>query len=88
MYLPKIEKEIHSQLVVLLRDIDPRLASGSLAEFKLAELKHFGSLAPASQREGVALHRVSTGSSSQREEARVAFSSLARKIDQRIVEPE
>ena len=38
-FLSRIEKEIHSQVVTLLRDLDPALAQGRLQQFKLGEVK-------------------------------------------------
>jgi cellulose biosynthesis protein BcsQ len=83
-YLSMIEKEIHAQIVALLRKINPNLAHGTLSQFKLGELKHFGSLIPASQREGVPLYRVSTGTSIQKVQAERALTALANKVETRI----
>jgi len=83
-FLASIEKEIHSQVVALLRDLDPELAPGRLRDFRLGEVKHFGALVPASQREGQPLYAVTAGSPAQREQARNAFASIARKIDARV----
>jgi len=83
-FLSRIEKGIHSQIVTLLRDIDPTLAQGRLQQFKLGEVKHFGALVPASQREGLPLWEVKEGSPEQRNAARKAFDSLAEKISSRV----
>lgn len=85
-FLSRIDREIHSQVVALLRKLDPNLVVGSTQQLKLGEIKHFGALVPASQSEGVPLHQVSTGSAEQRQAALLAFSSLAQKIDTRIRE--
>lgn len=82
-FLSKIEKEIHSQIVSLLRDLDPGLATGRLQQFKLGEIKHFGALVPASQREGRPFYEVAAGSPEQRFDAKEAFSAIAKKIDNR-----
>lgn len=82
-FLSRIEKEIHSQIVAILRNIDPTLASGQLSEFKLGEIKHLGALAPASQREGQPVYEVNAGSPDQRFAAKQAFASLANKVDQK-----
>ncbi len=85
-YLSKIEKDIHSQVVAILRKVDPELAQGTMAQFKLGEIKHFGSLMPASQREGVPLYSVSAGTPDQRATAKQSLTALAKKVEQRINE--
>ncbi len=50
-YLAQIEKEIYSQVVALLRGVDPKLVV-KRRSFKLGEVKDFGALVPASQRVG------------------------------------
>ena len=79
-YLSRIEKEIHSQVVALLRKVDPKLAVGSIADFKLGELKDFGSLLPASQRSGLPLYSVDAGTPAQRKSAKEALTAIAKKI--------
>jgi len=85
-YLSRIEKEIHAQIVALLRKIDPDLAQGTLSQFKLGEFKDFGSLVPASQREGLPLYSVGAGTKVQREQARQALTALADKVEARIAD--
>jgi len=83
-YLSRIEREIHSQIVVLLRKIDPILASGTLSQFKLGEIQDFGGLVPASQREGLPVYAVHAGTPAQRAKARSAFQSLGKRVKARI----
>jgi cellulose biosynthesis protein BcsQ len=83
-YLSQIEKDIYSQVVALLRKVDPELAQGNMAQFKLGEIKDFGSLVPSSQREGLPFYSVSTGTPEQRAAAKQALTALARKVEQRI----
>lgn len=83
-YLSLIEKEIHSQIVVLLRKIDPELATGTLSQFKLGDLQNFGSLVPASQREGRPIYAVSAGTPAQRAKAKTALRGIARRVLGRI----
>lgn len=83
-YLSRIEKEIHSQIVSLLRELDPKLAAGRLRDFRLGEVKHFGSLVPAAQTEGLPINAVSAGTPEQREQARQVFDSIAQRIESRI----
>jgi cellulose biosynthesis protein BcsQ len=76
----QIEREIHSQIVALLRNLDPTLVSNRGA-YKLGEVKHFGKLVPASQREGKPLYAVDAGSPEQRNDARDALAAIAEQID-------
>lgn len=82
-FLSKIEREIHSQLVVLLNEVDPDLASGRLRDLRLGEVRHFGALIPASQREGLALYDVKADSPAQRAEARRVLTLIAQRLDAR-----
>ena len=79
-YLSKIEKEIHSQIVSHLQKLTPPLAMGRLSEFKLGEVKHFGSLVSASMDEGMALADTKAGIPDQRQSAQKVFDSIARRI--------
>jgi len=83
-YLSRIEKEIHAQIVALLRKIDPDLAPGSLSQFKLGELKDFGSLVPSSQRDGLPLYEATAGTKEQRAHARRALETLADRVEARV----
>lgn len=84
-FLSMIEKDMHSQIVAVLRRVDPDLAIGRMAQFKLGEVKHFGSLVPASQQQGVPLAEVDAGSPGQRSTARTSFQTIAKKILARTV---
>lgn len=79
-YLAQIEGQIHGEVVALLREVDPELAP-ERSSYKLGEVKDFGVLVPASQREGTPLYEVSKGSRAQRAAAREAFTSIAEAID-------
>jgi cellulose biosynthesis protein BcsQ len=83
-YLSQIEKDIYSQVVVLLRKVDPVLAQGSMSQFKLGEIKDFASLVPSSQREGLPFYLVSAGTPEQRATAKQALTALAKKVQQRV----
>lgn len=85
-YLSKIEREIHSQIVAILRKIGPDLAQGTLSQFKLGEVQHSSSLVAASQRTGLPIFDVDAGTAPQRDRALQAFSSLAKKVEVRIKE--
>ena len=76
-YLPRIEKQIQSDVVAVLQRIDPTLAP---AATQLGQIKDFGSLAASSQREGKPIMDVDAGTQDQRDEARRSFESIAQKI--------
>lgn len=84
-YLSQIEKDVHSQIVALLRKVDPDLAQGNSLQFKLGEIKDFGSLVPSSQKDGLPLYAVKSGTPEQRATAKQALMSLAKKVEQRII---
>ena len=79
-FLAQIDKEIHSQIVTLLRELDPALVS-SRKNFKLGEVKHFGALVPASQRSGSPLYAAAAGSADQRAAAHDALAAIAKAVD-------
>jgi len=80
-FITRIQKEIMSQIVSQLREIDKGLAVGGMNEFKLGEVKDFGTLVSASQEQGVAMANVQHNLSS---EARAIFSSAASTINSRV----
>lgn len=79
-YLTTFERQVYSQLVEVLRRIDPALASTDMAENLIGEVKDFGTLATESQTQGVPLESVRGGAPAQRDEARAVFRSIAQKI--------
>ena len=85
-YLTRIEKEVFSQVIAILRRIDPSLAVGTTHQTKLGSLKDFGALVPASQREGKAIYHVNAGSIDQRREAKSALRLIAENVEARIKE--
>jgi cellulose biosynthesis protein BcsQ len=83
-FLSEIDREIHSQIVSLLADVDSGLV-GEGHVLRLGEVKDFGALVPASQRQGRPLYEADAGSRQQRSEARDALSSIAKAIEERPV---
>jgi cellulose biosynthesis protein BcsQ len=79
-FLAQIDREIRSQVVSLLHDVDPNLVRNR-KRLRLGEVKDFGALVPASQREGRPLYEAHDGSSAQREEAETVLSSIASAIE-------
>jgi cellulose biosynthesis protein BcsQ len=83
-YISKIERHIGSDLVGPLRALDPKLASGSVAQLRLGMIKDFGVLVTPSQEEGVPIAEAHAGNPAQREEARQAFLAIAKRIVARV----
>jgi len=79
-YLPRIEKAIESDVVTVLRRFDERLMVKSGARYEIGQIKDFGTIANASQLEGVPIRDVRAGTRDQREEAGAAFLDLARAV--------
>jgi hypothetical protein len=79
--MSQIEKHIASDVVKVLRKINPKLASTSLTQNKLGQIKDFGTLANESQVQGVPLMLANAGTPDQRQQAQLAFESIARKIN-------
>jgi cellulose biosynthesis protein BcsQ len=84
-YLTRIDREIHDQVIAILRELDPDLVSSQGRSFRLGEVKDFGALVSASQRDGTPLYQANGGSSQQRESARTAFATIAQAVDARAV---
>jgi cellulose biosynthesis protein BcsQ len=82
-YLARIERHVNSDVVAVLRKINSSLASSSLSYNKLGQIKDFGSLAAASQTQGVPISEVQSGTTEQKFEAEKAFTNIAKKIIQR-----
>jgi len=83
-YISKIERHIGSDIVGPLRAVDPKLAAGSITQLRLGMIKDFGVLVAPSQEEGVPIAEAHAGNPAQREEARQAFSLIAKKIAARL----
>lgn len=81
-FLPRIERSINSQIVNVLAKIDGSLVS-EFSGKKLGEVKDFGSLASASQKEGVSFSNVKAGTENQRKQAAAAFHELAQNLIER-----
>jgi hypothetical protein len=83
-YFPQIERHFRSDIVAVLRAVDPSLADASPVQLLLGVVKDFGVLASYSQEQGVPIADVDAGTPDQRAEAAKAFTGLARKLIQRI----
>jgi cellulose biosynthesis protein BcsQ len=80
-FIPKIERGITSDVVNVLRELDRSLAPLSSTQYKLAQIKDFGRLAPDAQKMGVPLWQVGNAVESAR--AWTLFEGVAKKIIER-----
>jgi cellulose biosynthesis protein BcsQ len=79
-YVAKIEKHVFSDVVSVLRGVNPSLAPSSISQLRLGAVKDFGSIASLSQAQGVPFEMVEGSNGKQLEEARKVFQGIARKI--------
>ena len=79
-YLSRIEKRVNSDIVSVLRRIDPSLASKSLKDQKLGEVRDYATIANEAQVQGVTMANVSAGTAEQRVEAGAAFDRIAKQV--------
>ena len=80
-FIRRIQKEIMAQIVYQLRTIDKQLAVGNMNEFKLGEVKDFGTLVSTSQEQGIAM---SDAKHNQSQIAHEVFKNTAEKLNSRI----
>lgn len=85
-YARQLERHAYSDVVAVLRDLDPRLAPGTVNQFKLGQIKDFSSLATLAQEQGLAFADVKGGPQYLRAEAKEAFREFAQKVIARVGE--
>ncbi len=83
-YAKQLERHSYSDIVAVLREVDEKLAPGSLSQFKLGQIKDFGTLASDAQRQSVALCNVDGGAQYLKDQAKTAFEEFAHKVIARI----
>lgn len=81
---PRIERAVGEEVLGRLRALDVRLGDLASAPLKLGEIKDFGSIANASQQQGVPIDMVTSGTLEQRAEAREQFDMLAVEVLSRL----
>jgi hypothetical protein len=79
-YAPRIEKALNSDVITILRRLDPGLTTGTSSRAKLGEIRDFGTIATVSQAEGRPMKDVSAGTPDQKRGAKEAFLSVAHSI--------
>jgi len=78
--LPRLSKDIYSEIVVPLRRINKQLAPFSMQEIKLGQVKDFSSIANTAQLMGLPMWDVDGGSLDQKAVARMVFKKIAENI--------
>lgn len=81
--LPRIEKQIASDVVSVLRRLDRELSSDSMSYNRIGQIKDFGTLANQAQANGTAIFEGNAGTPHQRSEAKDAFVKIAEEIIKR-----
>ena len=81
---PRIERAVQEDVLAVLKRVHPELVSAATSPLQIGEIQDFGSLANASQRQGVSISDVKAGTDDQRARADDAFGALARRISERI----
>lgn len=84
-YARELEKKSFSDIVAVLRAINPDLAPGSATQFNLGQIKDFSSLVGSAQSQGVPIFNVKDGTPYLKDEAKKAFGALAEKIVSRVM---
>ena len=79
-YIALLDKGIYTDIVRVLQALE---VVPSRKNHKLGEVKDFGTLVPASQREGSTIAETAAGTPGQRQTARSTFRQIAQKISQR-----
>ncbi len=82
-YLPQIDTHIETDVVAVLKALDPNLVSDVRAPRALGQVKDFATIAAASQSEGRPMKDVKAGTPEQRAEAAESFRDIAAAILER-----
>lgn len=82
-FLPQLERAVQGDVVEVLRRLDPELVPADLSNLRLGDVKDFGSLAAASQRQGLPIADADAGTQDQRDAAQEVFLALADEIIER-----
>ncbi len=79
-FLPKMEREIHAQIIAVLEKLDLNIASKPLVKYKLGGIKEFGNLASKSQIQKIPMGDVVDDNPKQVKEAQKSFCKIAKKL--------
>jgi len=78
--LPKMERNINSEIIVPLKRIDQDLAYGNLKDFKLGEIQDFSSISNDAQKQGVPMWDVNSIQAKIGIKAKSDFNKIAQSI--------
>jgi cellulose biosynthesis protein BcsQ len=81
-FLPRMDKAFNSDVVGPLSEVTPGLEKRA-DWYRLGDVKDYGTLANASQREGLPIFSVAAGTAEQREAAHSVFEQIAAEINTR-----
>ena len=79
-YFRRIRKKMHSDVIAVLRELDPTLAKATVTDAKLGQVQSFGRLVELAQQQGVPLAHVTDGNESHRATAEREFGEIADRI--------
>lgn len=79
-YLKRVQKQIGSDVIGVLRKVDPALVAGVSADPKLGEVKNFSTLVQQAQKSGTALWHTDAGNVTHKKEAEIAFFEIAQSV--------
>jgi cellulose biosynthesis protein BcsQ len=79
-FIPMIERAVREDVIEPLRRLKPPIEPVAADTLKLGEIKDFGPLATAAQREGVAVSEVKAGGNDRRQAAFESFLRIADEI--------
>jgi len=85
-YARELEKHSFSDIVAVLREIDPVLARGTSSQFNLGQIKDFATAASLAQDQGKPIFAIDGVVPYLKDDARKAFGKLAEKIETRVEE--
>jgi hypothetical protein len=76
-YLGLLDKNIRTEIVGVLKNFG---VTAHIKDYRLGEIRNFGALVTASQRQGVPIFSVNAGNKEQQRRAQKEFAAIAKKI--------
>ena len=82
-YLRRIERMIYSDVIGVLRKVDPSLARRATSDSRLGQVQDFATTVQLAQDQGVPISQVQGGNTKHRDKAWFAFRTIAKAITTR-----
>lgn len=79
-FLRRVERRMYSDVIAVLRKVDPSLAGGAVSEARLGQVKDFATTVQLAQEQGVPISQVQGGNTQHKDEALTAFRTIANAI--------